>query len=826
MKASITFGQWVKQRRKVLGLTQADVGRLVSCSKVMINKIEGDLRRPSVQTARLLIRHLKIAPKDHATFISLARPDLSPEEVEEIVIPMAKSLERSTSRRVTNLPTPLTSLIGRAQEVTTVCALLLHPDVRLVTLTGAGGMGKTRLGLQVGTDLHDEFIDGCWFVSLAAVQEADLMISTIARSLGIKESRERALHQAVLSFLADKDMLLLLDNFEQVAAAAKQVAEILAFAPGLKILVTSRAVLHLSGEYEFVVPPLRFVDLHASLSHEDLITSPAVSLFVQRAQAVDANFRLTLENAPAVAKICARLDGLPLAIELAASRIKFYTPATLLARLERSSAQEGPLDLLAHTARDLPARQQTIRRTIDWSYDLLNQDEQNLFRYLAVFVGGSTLEATAAVCEDTGNEFLLPSASSSRTLDAFADKLASLVDQSMLLKVKTQDEEPRFGMLDSLREYAIERLATPGEELTTIRRRHASYFMALVESGEPRFAGPEQEAWLDHLETEHDNLLAALAWSYASEENAELGLRLAGAVWQFWLIRGYVNEGRLWLQRFLERAKSAPKMDRARALNGAGFLNWAWSDYRQAKLLLNESLALFRELGDRHGTAWALNHLGHVALAQNELELASSLVGESLALFRELGADWNVAWDLLNFGDILLEQGHEARAISHYVESLELFRKVGDHRGAAWALDHLGCLAREHQDYQQASMLFTEGLSLFRKLRDKWSTAWVLNHLGRVALAQGDFPQAQLLVEESLALFEETSSLSNGGATLDLGWATLSLGDAAWELGDEARAKTLFTQSSHLFNKVDDQRGAAEALERLERLERVLHAEA
>lgn len=817
MQDTITFGQWVKQRRQALSLTQAELGHLVFCSAVMIKKIEGNQRRPSVQVTKLLARYLKIAPKNRAAFMSLARPDLSAEQIDELATTYDHTPGQPTVRRITNLPVPMTPLIGRTQEVAAICGLLLDPGVRLLTLTGAGGMGKTRLSLQVASEIDKQFIDGCWFISLAALEEQDLFIPTIARGLGIKESRHQTFDEALLSYLADRDMLIVLDNFEQIIPAARQVAEILSLAPRLKVLVTSRTVLHLSGEHEFVVPPLRFVDPRSTPSSAELVDSPAVALFVQKARAVNINFALTPENSPIVAKICARLDGLPLAIELAASRSKFLNPAVLLARLEGSAPNDGPLDVLSGGAQDLPARQQTMRRAIDWSYNLLNKSEQDLFRSLAVFVGGCTLDAAASVCGDTTNDYPLLT-SPSHTAHTIADKLASLVSQSMLRQVQTPDEAPRYVMLESLREYALERLSTQEKEWTLLRRRHARYFMALAQAAEPKFEGVEQEIWLDRLEMEHDNLQAALAWSQTSEDEAEIGLLLAGAIWQFWLVRGYVNEGRVWLMRVIEQAKSAPGLARARALNGAGFLNWAWGDFQQANTLLHESLTIFRELNDKYGIAWVLNHLGHVALAQNELALAYSLVQKSLASFRELGSDWNIAWDLLNLGDIVRAQGDEPQAVAHYRESLELFRKVGDYRGTAWTLDHLGRLASTHQDYKQTMMLLTESLSLFRKVGDKRSTAWVLNHLGGVALAQNDFQQARFYVEESLALFREISSFSNTtSAAIDLGRTALNLGDTAWELGEKDRAKVLFIESLKLSQEAGDQQGVNEALGRIER---------
>ncbi len=818
MQDTITFGQWVKQRRKALSLTQTELGRLVFCSAVMIKKIEGNQRRPSAQVAKLLARYLKIAPKNCAAFLSLARPDLSAEQIDELLTAYDPIPSQTTSlRRITNLPVPMTPLIGRAQEVSAICALLLEPHVRLVTLTGAGGMGKTRLSLQVAREINNHFIDGCWFISLAALEEQDLLIPTIARGLGVKESRHQTFEEALISHLAERDMLIVLDNFEQIIPAARQVAEILSLAPRLKVLVTSRTVLHLSGEHEFVVPPLRFVDPRNAPSGAELADSPAVALFVQKARAVNINFALTPENSPTVAKICARLDGLPLAIELAASRSKFINPAGLLARLEGSAPNDGPLAVLSDGAQDLPPRQQTMRRAIDWSYQLLNKSEQDLFRWLAVFVGGCTLDAAVAVCGETTSDSLLLTPPVHAT-HAIADKLASLVAQSMLRQVETPDEAPRYVMLESLREYAIERLSAQEKEWTLLRRHHARYFMALAQAAEPKLQGIEQEIWLDRLEVEHDNLQAALAWSQTSEEEAEIGLLLAGAAWQFWLVRGYVNEGRVWLLRLLEQAKSAPGLARARALNGAGFLNWAWGDYREANSLLHKSLSVFRELGDQYGMAWALNHLGHVALAQNELTLARRLVQESLASFRELGADWNIAWDLLNLGDIVRALGDEPQAVAHYRESLELFRKVGDYRGTAWTLDHLGRLAYTHQDYKQTMALLTESLGLFRQVGDKRSIAWVLNHLGGVALAQNDFQQARFYVEESLALFREMSSFSNSaGAALDLGQTALSLGDTAWELGEKDRAKMLFIESLKLSQEAGDQQGIDDALDRIER---------
>lgn len=805
-----TFGQSVKQRRKALGLTQSELGHLVSCSKVMIIKIESDERRPSIQLARLLARYLKIPPGERADFLKLARPD---QTLEETKGSSSSSANRSGQRRVTNLPNPATPLVGRVDELSTICSLLLDPGIRMVTLTGAGGIGKTRLSIQVANELQEQFFDGAWFVSLAALEDPDLIIPTIARGLGIKESRERTIQDALLDYAANKDMLLVLDNFEQVLPAARKIAELLASTNNLKLLITSRTVLHISGEYEFIVPPLGFVGPDHLSSFEEMENSPAVTLFIQRARAVNTHFKLTPENYMAVAKICARLDGLSLAIELAASHIKFLSPAALLARLDGTSQDGNSLNLLVGGGHDLPIRQQTMRRAIDWSYNLLSESEQALFRRLAIFAGGCTLEAATAVCADIHTETLTASPAAQRTL---ADRLAALVDQSMLRLTATATGEPRYGMIEALREYALERLATHGKEWSILKSRHARYFTSLAETVEPMLDTAEQELWLDRLEVEHDNFMAALNWSYASEDQGQTGLQLAGVFWQFWLIRGYVNEGLSWFTRLIEQAKSPPPRILARALNGFGFLNWAWSDSPRAKSLLLQSLELYRQESDVYGTAWVLNHLGHVAFAQNELENAASLVRESLSLFRQFPtAESHIAWCLLNLGDVVRAQGNENQALEYYQECLQLFRKVGDPRGMAWVLDHLGeHLGRNLQkyDHQQAWVFLEESLGLFRKVGDKGGMAWVLTHQAKVALAQNDFEQANQLMNRGLSLFRKVSAIRTGA------WAAMELGDFAWNLENKDQALAIYRESLKLFYEVNDQEGLSQAFNRLKKL--------
>jgi len=650
---------------------------------------------------------------------------------------VAEASIRPSLSRPNNLPVQRTAFIGREHEATVLRQLLSREDVQLVTLTGPGGIGKTRLALRVAADVAAEFAGGVCFVPLSAVTDHGLIAATIAQALGVNEIGNQSPQESLKEYLSElgQPMLLLLDNFEHLVSAAPVIAQLLTASPKLKIAVTSQAPLHVYGEHEFPVPPLGLPDPKFVPPLDVLARLPAVALFVERAQAVKPEFALTKENASPVAAICARLDGLPLAIELAAARIKLLSPSAMLTRLE------SRLNLLTGGARDLPTRQQTLRGTVDWSYGLLNAAEQTLLRRLSAFTGGCTLEGIEAVCDTKGDLGL-----------DILDGMASMVDKSLAQQVEQADAEMRFLMLNTIREYALDRLGESNEE-AAVRRAHAAYYLVLAEEGaEDVVAHPK---WLDRFEVEHDNFRSALDYLIKSGE-AEWGLRLGAALFRFWETREYLAEGRDAIARLLamEGTAARPKL-RARLLFAAAVLAGEQGDYRAGRQLFEDSLETCLELNDNRGVAVALNALAVNARERGELVEATSLFERCLTIWKDLGDSADIARALSNLANVKKLQGEYGTASALYDECLTMFRKAGDEAGVAWTLNGQADVAREKSDLTVARSFCEQSLAAFRHLRDDWGIASALSDLASLNSDQGNDAEARRLYGESIKMFQE-----------------------------------------------------------------------
>jgi predicted ATPase len=688
--------------------------------------------------------------------------------------------------------------VGRERELAEAQALLVRLDLRLLTLTGPGGTGKTRLCLQLAADVLERFGDGVCFVPLASIGDPDRVASAIAQALGIVETAGQPLLDTLREYLHDKQLLLCLDSFEHLPAAAPMVGDLLARCPWLKVLVTSRAVLHIYGEHDFAVPPLGLPASSPLPPIDQLTQYEAVRLFVERAQAVKSDFALTERTAPAVVEICHRLDGLPLGIELAAARVRLLPPEAMLVRMHRR------LPLLTGGPRDLPLRHQTLRSAIAWSFDLLGEAEQTLFRRLPVFAGGCTLEAAEAICGgwETGIGSQAPRGIESSTPDArllapidVLDGVASLLDKSLLREEQPERGEPRLLMLETIREYGLERLEASGEA-AEVHRRHAVYYLQLAETAEPKLHGPDQVGWLDTLEAEHDNLGAVQAWTQAEPGRAETGLRLASALLWFWLVRGYYAEGRRALETALAASQDVSLLVRARALRAAGHLTQYQRDFTRSAELLNESLTLARGLGDQHSIAATFSLLGETARFQGDYDRANALLEESLAMQRQLGDRWASYHTLYRLGEAARDQGQNERATALHAESLTIRREFGDTRGIAASLQCLGLLAVARGDYTDAVPILKEGLATHRQTRNKLGIANCLEGLAAVALAQDRPAGAARLLGAVEAVLETVGGTLQWGARAryerDRDAARVRLSEAAFEVARaEGRAMSL-----------------------------------
>jgi predicted ATPase/class 3 adenylate cyclase len=750
---------------------------------------------------------------------------LHPEPIYQLVIPDTVAdfpPLNSLDAHPNNLPIQPTPLVGRKEALADARDRMLRPEVRLLTLTGPGGTGKTRLGLQLAAELADEFQDGVYFVPLAPISDPGLVSSTIAKALSVREQGSQPILETLKEYLRDKQLLLLLDNYEHVIDAAPEVAELIEACSRLKLLITSREVLHLRSEYECPVQSLEVPDVSQLPPVELLSQNPAVELFALRAQAVMPDFCVTEENAQAVTEICFHLDGLPLSIELAAARIKVLPPSAMLERLIESDGGSA-LQLLTRGARDAPERHHSLRAAIDWSYELLDGTEQTLFQALSVFAGGFTLSAARAVHYGSESK---PVSSTQRGHDVeVMEGVTSLLDKSLLRHDDGVEGEPRFTMLKTIREYAFERLVGSGCE-EEIRERHAEYFLAMAIEAQPMIRGPEQRAWLELLEREHNNLRAALDWFIGQAEGnmaasaaaALSGLRLASALSLFWDTHGYVSEGRRWLRKILTIDVS-PVVDRVDALLGAAWLAARQSDIPESRRLYeqglelarrleykpgmaksldglgylhsfsgdpaelresrcSESLELWREIGDKGGIASALGPLAELASARYDFAQATSLFEESLSLFRELGDTREIAGALWNIGNIAIRLGEYEKSKSRFEESKALYEDLKDVHGVATQLRCLGEVERSLGNKPHARALFEEGLAGFRSIGDKGCTSAALAGLARVTLDQGDYSGAIRFILESLSLACEIGLPEfKARATRLLGLVKLAQGD-------------------------------------------------
>jgi predicted ATPase/DNA-binding CsgD family transcriptional regulator len=713
--------------------------------------------------------------------------------------PIVTSQTNPELLNIVTLPTPLTPLIGRQQEIATVSALLRRAQVRLLALTGPGGIGKTRMAIQIATDLRQDFSAGVCFVPLETLRDPALIAPTIATALGLRESARESVVDQLKSSLREQHFLLVLDNFEQVAAAAPLLSELLAACPKLKLLVSSRTRLHIRGEHEYVVPPLALPDPKQLADSGALSQYAAVALFIQCAWAIQPEFQISSTSTRAIAEICLRLEGVPLAIELAAARIKHLPPQVLLAQLEKR------LPLLTSGPQDAPVRQQTLRNTLAWSYSLLDPWEQRHLRHISVFVGGCTLQAAATVC-------CAPEDGVDTGLASVLDGIASLIDKSLLYQTHQEEEEPRYGMLEMTREYGQEMLSLC-EETETARQAHARYYLKLSEQAAQASEGPQHSAWLERLERDHDNLRAAMIWSREKgkgQDRLEMAYRFGAALRSFWQVRGHFREGRTFLEEVLAQSEWSLPSWRSKALNDAVLLAVSQANYVWGEALCQENLVRCRELGDEAAVARTLYLLGWLALLKGNLATAHSRLSESLALFRELGDTGGSLVSLFWIGVVVTNQGEYFRAQALFEQTLAMQRELGNKRGIAWSLFHLAWVhTLSPSDFHPIRSLLTEAEALFKEIGEMWGIAECYQLLGLLALQQGNVVMAHTRLSQSLTLFRELGNRRGIARSLS------HLGDIAAVQQNWVKARILYEESLTEAQEASDTVEIASCLERV-----------